>query len=118
MGWTVGPQMLHPKYGVLVEESQFESNIADNHLTRKPISIKNIPRNPLVDAVAAHDRSSVICPHPDLFFLCRSYDPCINLMPSIFLQMRKVSELAPSTDKLKPNERNMLLEQIRSKVGE
>jgi len=40
MGWTVGPQMLHPKYGVLVEESQFESNIADNHLTRKPISIK------------------------------------------------------------------------------
>ncbi|XP_021307242.1 SCAR-like protein 1 isoform X2 [Sorghum bicolor] len=88
MGWTVGPQMLHPKYGVLVEESQFESNIADNHLTRKPISIKNIPRNPLVDAVAAHDRSS----------------------------MRKVSELAPSTDKLKPNERNMLLEQIRSKT--
>jgi hypothetical protein len=31
--------------------------------------------------------------------------------------MRKVSELAPSTDKPKPNERNMLLEQIRNKVG-
>jgi len=31
--------------------------------------------------------------------------------------MRKVSELAPSTDKLKPNERNMLIEQIRNKVG-
>jgi hypothetical protein len=118
MGWTVGPQMLHPKYGLLVEESPFEPNIADNHLIRKPISIKNIPRNPLVDAVAAHDRSSVICLHPDIFFfLCRSYDPCINLTPSIFVQMRKVSELAPSTDKPKPNERNMLLEQIRNKVG-
>lgn len=88
MGWTVGPQMLHPKYGILEEESQFEPNIADNHLIRKPISIKNIPRNPLVDAVAAHDRSS----------------------------MRKVSELAPPTDKPKPNERNMLLEQIRNKT--
>ncbi|XP_066365344.1 SCAR-like protein 1 isoform X1 [Miscanthus floridulus] len=88
MGWTVGPQMLHPKYGILVEESPFEPNIADNHLIRKPISIKNIPRNPLVDAVAAHDRSS----------------------------MRKVSELAPSTDKPKPNERNMLLQQIRNKT--
>ncbi|OEL32068.1 SCAR-like protein 1 [Dichanthelium oligosanthes] len=88
MGWTVGPQMIHPKYGISVEESQFEPNITDNHLIKKPISIKNIPRNPLVDAVAAHDRSS----------------------------MRKVSELAPSTDKAKPNERNLLLEQIRNKT--
>uniref|UniRef100_A0A0A9AU30 Protein SCAR n=1 Tax=Arundo donax TaxID=35708 RepID=A0A0A9AU30_ARUDO len=88
MGWTVGPQMIHPKYGILIEESQFVPNITDNHLIRKPISIKNIPRNPLVDAVAAHDRSS----------------------------MRKVSELAPPTDKLKPNERNLLLEQIRNKT--
>jgi hypothetical protein len=30
--------------------------------------------------------------------------------------MRKVSELAPSTDKPKPNERNLLLEQIRNKT--
>jgi hypothetical protein len=30
--------------------------------------------------------------------------------------MRKVSELAPSADK-KPSERNVLLEQIRNKVG-
>ncbi|CAN6297281.1 unnamed protein product [Urochloa humidicola] len=88
MGWTVGPQMIHPKYGISVEESQFELDITENHLIKKPISIKNIPRNPLVDAVAAHDRSS----------------------------MRKVSELAPSTDKLKPNERNLLLEQIRNKT--
>ncbi|CAL4936705.1 unnamed protein product [Urochloa decumbens] len=88
MGWTVGPQMIHPKYGISVEESQFEPDITENHLIKKPISIKNIPRNPLVDAVAAHDRSS----------------------------MRKVSELAPSADKPKPNERNMLLEQIRNKT--
>ncbi|XP_062212825.1 SCAR-like protein 1 isoform X2 [Phragmites australis] len=88
MGWTVGPQMLHPNYGISVEENQFEPNIADNRLIRKPISIKNIPRNPLVDAVAAHDRSS----------------------------MRKVSELAPPTDKPKPNERNLLLEHIRNKT--
>ncbi|XP_062214170.1 SCAR-like protein 1 isoform X2 [Phragmites australis] len=88
MGWTVGPQMLHPNYGISVEESQFEPNVTDKRLIRKPISIKNIPRNPLVDAVAAHDRSS----------------------------MRKVSELAPPTDKPEPNERNLLLEQIRNKT--
>ncbi|RCV40245.1 hypothetical protein SETIT_9G037400v2 [Setaria italica] len=88
MGWTVGPQMIHPKYGISAEESQFEPNITDNHLIKKPISIKNIPRNPLVDAVAAHDRSS----------------------------MRKISELAPSADKPKPTERNLLLEQIRNKT--
>ncbi|KAL6894335.1 hypothetical protein ACP4OV_008433 [Aristida adscensionis] len=88
MGWTVRPQMLHPNYGLLFEESQFEPNITDNHLIKKPISIRNIPRNPLVDAVAAHDRSS----------------------------MRKVSELAPATDMPKPNERNLLLEQIRNKT--
>jgi len=87
LGWTVGPQMIHPKYSISVEDS-IEPNITDNHLIKKPISIKNIPRNPLVDAVAAHDRSS----------------------------MRKVSELAPSTDKPKANERNLLLEQIRSKT--
>jgi len=87
LGWTVGPQMIHPKYGMSVEDN-FEPNITNNHLIKKPISIKNIPRNPLVDAVAAHDRSS----------------------------MRKVSELAPSTDKPKPNERNLLLEQIRNKT--
>ncbi|KAL6638131.1 hypothetical protein ACP70R_025703 [Stipagrostis hirtigluma subsp. patula] len=88
VGWTVGPQMLHPNYGVLFEENQFGQNITDNRLIRKPISVRNIPRNPLVDAVAAHDRSS----------------------------MRKVSELAPPSDKPKPNERNLLLEQIRSKT--
>ncbi|KAJ1293002.1 hypothetical protein BS78_01G034400 [Paspalum vaginatum] len=88
MGWTVGPQMLHPKYHISVKESEYEPDITENHLIRKPISIKNIPRNPLVDAVAAHDRSS----------------------------MRKISELAPSIDKPKPNERNLLLEQIRNKT--
>jgi len=63
LGWTVGPQMIHPKYGMSVEDN-FEPNITNNHLIKKPISIKNIPRNPLVDAVAAHDRSSVRCLHP------------------------------------------------------
>ncbi|WVZ65974.1 hypothetical protein U9M48_015254, partial [Paspalum notatum var. saurae] len=48
----------HRKYHLSVKESEYEPNIAENHLIRKPISIKNIPRNPLVDAVAAHDRSS------------------------------------------------------------
>ncbi|GJM97031.1 hypothetical protein PR202_ga13926 [Eleusine coracana subsp. coracana] len=88
MGWTVGPQMLHPNYGIWIKERPFEPNITDNHVIRKPISIRNIPRNPLVDAVAAHDRSS----------------------------MRKVSELGPPADKPKPNERNLLLEQIRNKT--
>ncbi|KAG8098754.1 hypothetical protein GUJ93_ZPchr0013g36360 [Zizania palustris] len=89
MGWTVGPQMLHPNYGISVEEDQFELKFADHRPSKKPISIRNIPRNPLVDAVAAHDRST----------------------------MRKVSELVPPSTKPKPDERNLLLEQIRDKVG-
>ncbi|KAG8061500.1 hypothetical protein GUJ93_ZPchr0003g17025 [Zizania palustris] len=88
MGWTVGPQMLHPNYGISVEENQFEPKVADHRSTKKPISIRNIPRNPLVDAVAAHDRST----------------------------MRKVSERVPPTNNPKPNERNLLLEQIRNKT--
>lgn len=88
VGWTVGPQMLHPNYGVSMEGVQFEPEITDHRLTRKPISIRNIPRNPLVDAVAAHDRST----------------------------MRKVSELAPTTDKPNTNDRNLWLEQIRNKT--
>ncbi|KAL5210617.1 hypothetical protein ABZP36_006240 [Zizania latifolia] len=88
MGWTVGPQMLHPNYGISVEENQFEPKVADHRPIKKPISIRNIPRNPLVDAVAAHDRST----------------------------MRKVSELVPPTTKPKPDERNLLLEQIRNKT--
>jgi hypothetical protein len=79
MGWTVGPQMIHPKYGISAEESQFEPNITDNHLIKKPISIKNIPRNPLVDAVAAHDRSSVVClPHVDIFSMCAVMIPVLT----------------------------------------
>uniref|UniRef100_A0A0E0KKQ1 WH2 domain-containing protein n=1 Tax=Oryza punctata TaxID=4537 RepID=A0A0E0KKQ1_ORYPU len=88
MGWTVRPQMLHPNYGISTEESQFEPKVEDHLLIKKPVSIRNIPRNPLVDAVAAHDRST----------------------------MRKISELVPPTDKSKPNERNLLLEQIRNKT--
>jgi hypothetical protein len=60
IGWTIGPRMLHPNYGVFIEERPFKPNSTDNHLILKPTSIRNIPRNPLVDAVAAHDRSSVI----------------------------------------------------------
>jgi hypothetical protein len=59
MGWTAGPQMLHPNYGTSIEEKLFRPNSIDNHLILKHISIRNIPRNPLVDAVAAHDRNSV-----------------------------------------------------------
>uniref|UniRef100_A0A0D9W0P7 WH2 domain-containing protein n=1 Tax=Leersia perrieri TaxID=77586 RepID=A0A0D9W0P7_9ORYZ len=88
MGWTVRPQMLHPNYGISMEENHFEPKVEDHLSIKKPISIRNIPRNPLVDAVAAHDRST----------------------------MRKVSELVPPTDKTKPNERNLLLEQIRNKT--
>ncbi|KAF7075676.1 hypothetical protein CFC21_080434 [Triticum aestivum] len=90
MGWTVGPQMLHPNYGISTEGSRFEPEVTDYRLTRKPVSVRNIPRNPLVDAVAAHDRST----------------------------MRKVSELAPPTDKPNTDDKNMWLEQIRKKVGE
>ncbi|KAM3261615.1 hypothetical protein ACQJBY_052351 [Aegilops geniculata] len=90
MGWTVGPQMLHPNYGISTEGSRFEPEVTDYRLTRKPVSVRNIPRNPLVDAVAAHDRST----------------------------MRKVSELAPATDKPNTNDKNLWLEQIRNKVGE
>ncbi|CAM0877287.1 unnamed protein product [Alopecurus aequalis] len=89
MGWTVGPQMLHPNYGISMEGIRFEPEVTDHRLTRKPISMRNIPRNPLVDAVAAHDRST----------------------------MRKVSELAPTTDKPNSDDRNLWLEQIRNKVG-
>ncbi|KAE8808900.1 SCAR-like protein 1 [Hordeum vulgare] len=89
-GWTVGPQMLHPNYGISSEGSRFEPEVTDYRLTRKPVSVRNIPRNPLVDAVAAHDRST----------------------------MRKVSELAPATDKPNTNDKNLWLEQIRNKVGE
>ncbi|XP_006651955.1 SCAR-like protein 1 isoform X2 [Oryza brachyantha] len=88
IGWTVRPQMLHPNYGISMEENQFEPKVEDHLLIKKPISIRNIPRNPLVDAVVAHDRST----------------------------MRKISELVPPTDKTKPNERNLLLEQIRNKT--
>jgi hypothetical protein len=69
MGWTIGPQMLHPNYGTSIEERLSPPNSTDNHLILKPISIRNIPRNPLVDAVAAHDRNSVFgLLHFELFF--------------------------------------------------
>jgi len=54
----------------------------------------------------------------NFFSMCVAMIPVTNLTQPILLQMRKVSELAPSTDKPKANERNLLLEQIRSKVGE
>ncbi|KQK12485.1 SCAR-like protein 1 [Brachypodium distachyon] len=88
MGWTIGPQMLHPNYGMSMEGRRFEPEVTDYPLIRKPISMRNIPRNPLVDAVAAHDRST----------------------------MRKVAELAPAADKTNPDGRNLWLEQIRNKT--
>jgi hypothetical protein len=78
VGWTVGPQMLHPNYGISMEGIQFEPEITDHRLTRKPISIRNIPRNPLVDAVAAHDRSTVSSTSLMNILLCRAYVSCVT----------------------------------------
>ncbi|KAF0910990.1 hypothetical protein E2562_005379 [Oryza meyeriana var. granulata] len=81
MGWTVRPQMLHPNYGISMEENQFEPKVEDHLLIKKPISIRNIPRNPLVDAVAAHDRSTVSA------FIVSAYVSCVHvftLTPLLF----------------------------------
>ncbi|XP_072995509.1 SCAR-like protein 1 [Typha latifolia] len=91
-GWTAGPQMPYPGYATSIEENPFAQydvvpTTEDEKLNKKPYSIRNRPRNPLIDAVAAHDRST----------------------------LRKVSELIRSSDKPKSDERNSLLEQIRNK---
>jgi hypothetical protein len=77
MGWTVGPQMLHPNYGISMEGIQFEPEITDHRQTRKPISVRNIPRNPLVDAVAAHDRSTVSSTSLMNILMCCAYVSCV-----------------------------------------
>ncbi|XP_010922664.3 SCAR-like protein 1 isoform X1 [Elaeis guineensis] len=59
----------------------------DENSNVKPRSIRNRPRDPLIEAVAAHDRST----------------------------MRKVSEIVRPSNKPKAAERDSLLEQIRSK---
>ncbi|XP_026663201.2 SCAR-like protein 1 isoform X2 [Phoenix dactylifera] len=59
----------------------------DENSNVKPRSIRNRPRDPLIEAVAAHDRST----------------------------MRKISEMVRPSNKPKEDERDSLLEQIRSK---
>ncbi|XP_078162880.1 uncharacterized protein LOC144558031 isoform X3 [Carex rostrata] len=93
--WTTGPSLVQahqPGYLMPLEDNLWAQygigpSIEDERLGRKHHSIRNMPRNPLMDAVAAHDRST----------------------------MRKVSELVKPDDKSKAEERNSLLEQIRNK---
>ncbi|XP_074583165.1 uncharacterized protein LOC141839334 isoform X2 [Curcuma longa] len=81
-----------------------------------PHSIRNRPRNPLIDAVVAHDRSKlrkvpeVAIPSDE-----PKADQMDTLLESNILQLRKVSELARPSDKPKAEEKDALLEQIRNK---
>ncbi|KAG6477820.1 protein SCAR2-like [Zingiber officinale] len=81
-----------------------------------PRSIRNRPRNPLIDAVVAHDRSKlrkvpeVASPSDE-----PKSDQMDTLLESNILQLRKVSELARPSDKPKAEEKDALLEQIRNK---
>lgn len=43
--------MLHPNHGISMEENHFELKVEDHLLIKKPISIRNIPSNPLVYAI-------------------------------------------------------------------
>ncbi|KAG6496236.1 hypothetical protein ZIOFF_044094 [Zingiber officinale] len=81
-----------------------------------PRSIRNRPRNPLIDAVVAHDRSKLrkvleVARPSDEF----KADQMDALLESNILQLRKVSELARPSDKPKSEEKDALLEQIRNK---
>ncbi|XP_042406820.1 scar-like domain-containing protein WAVE 5 isoform X2 [Zingiber officinale] len=81
-----------------------------------PRSIRNRPRNPLIDAVVAHDRSKLrkvleVARPSDEY----KADQMDALLESNILQLRKVSELARPSDKPKSEEKDALLEQIRNK---
>lgn len=66
--WNTGPSLApvhQPAYLISLEDNLWAQYgigppIEDERLGRKHHSIRNIPRNPLMDAVAAHDRSTVI----------------------------------------------------------
>ncbi|OAY83535.1 SCAR-like protein 1 [Ananas comosus] len=90
-GWGSVPQLPISSYVTYLDEnqiSQFVPTMEDEQISRRPYSIRNRPRDPLIEAVAAHDRST----------------------------LRKVSEIVQSSDKPKSDERNSLLEQIRNKA--
>nr|CAD1822047.1 unnamed protein product [Ananas comosus var. bracteatus] len=90
-GWGSVPQLPISPYVTYLDEnqiSQFVPTMEDEQISRRPYSIRNRPRDPLIEAVAAHDRST----------------------------LRKVSEIVQSSDKPKSDERNSLLEQIRNKA--
>ncbi|KAG1338093.1 hypothetical protein COCNU_04G003990 [Cocos nucifera] len=90
---TMGPELPKPGHVTSREDDQ-SSQIDvlptpdDENSNVKPRSIRNRPRDPLIEAVAAHDRST----------------------------MRKVSEMVQASNKPRADERDSLLEQIRSKA--
>ncbi|XP_074559570.1 uncharacterized protein LOC141815523 [Curcuma longa] len=81
-----------------------------------PRSIRNRPRNPLIDAVVAHDRSK-LRKVPEMARPSdeSKADQMDTLLESNILQLRKVLELAKPSDKPKSEEKDTLLEQIRNK---
>ncbi|URE02765.1 hypothetical protein MUK42_34619 [Musa troglodytarum] len=95
----------------------FVPTTEDDWFSIKPCSIRNRPRNPLIEAVAAHDRSTlrkVLEPaRPSDESRADKKDP---LLESNILQLRKVSEIVKPSNKPKANERDALLEQIRNKA--
>uniref|UniRef100_A0A804JAU1 WH2 domain-containing protein n=1 Tax=Musa acuminata subsp. malaccensis TaxID=214687 RepID=A0A804JAU1_MUSAM len=94
----------------------FVPTTEDDWFSIKPCSIRNRPRNPLIEAVAAHDRSTLRkvpeLARPSNESKADKKDP---LLESNILQLRKVSEIVKPSDKPKANERDALLEQIRNK---
>ena len=81
------------------------------------------PRSPLIDAVAAHDKSKVMIAfwYPSFYFLFLQSDPlllrkCLLYDILNLLQLRKVAERVRPQIEPKVDERDSLLEQIRTKV--
>ncbi|RZR92056.1 hypothetical protein BHM03_00020283 [Ensete ventricosum] len=95
----------------------FVPTTEDDWFSIKPCSIRNRPRNPLIEAVAAHDRSTLRkvpeLARPLSESKADKKDP---LLESNILQLRKVSEIVKPSNKPKANERDALLEQIRNKA--
>ncbi|URE07625.1 hypothetical protein MUK42_21290 [Musa troglodytarum] len=88
----------------------------DEWLSIKPRSIRNRPRNPLIEAVAAHDRSTLRkVPEQAKPSNESKVDKKDAVLESNILQLRKVSEHMKPSNKPKADERDELLEQIRNK---
>ncbi|WOL16613.1 SCAR-like protein 1 [Canna indica] len=116
--------------GLVMPQSSYVYSLAGNQTTLfgvvpttgdewfsiKPCSIRNRPRNPLIEAVVAHDRSTL----RKVSELARpsnesKEDNKDALLQSNILQLRKVSEVDKPSTKPKSEERDALLEQIRNK---